>query len=153
MEILAGSKRVPGFEQIYWRAGPDKNSFKILKMFQNSKNVLKFFKCPQNRKVHFLYNFACVSVFWGSLFGNNPMKHFGSIIWGPTSVDVRLFVLESCPVGQIDTAPGGCFDMLVLQWQKACLKYSKTVQNRSLTIIDHQKLVITNFFVILFHEM
>ena len=68
-------------------------------------------------------------------------------------MDVRPFVSESCPVGQINTSPGGCFDILVLQWQNYCLKCSKTVQNRSLTIIDHQKLVIANFFVILFHEM
>ena len=88
--------------------------------------VLKFFKCPQNRKVHFLYHFACVSVFWGSLFGNNPMKHFGGIIWGPTSVDVRPFVSESYSIGQFSTAPGGYFEIVVLQWQNYCLECSKT---------------------------
>ena len=67
-------------------------------------------------------------------------------------MDLRPLAPESYSVDQFSTTSGGCFDFLskVVQFQ---YKKQQIVQNRSLTIIDHQKLVIANFFVILFHEM
>ena len=65
---------------------------------------------------------------------------------------LRPLVPESYSVDQFSATPSGVLIILskVVQFQ---YKNSKIVQNRSLTFIDHQKLVIANFFVILFHEM
>ena len=69
--------------------------------------------------MYFLYHSACVSAFWGSLFGNNPMKDLVGIIWGPTSVDLRPLVPESYSVDQFSATPSGVLIILskVVQFQ------------------------------------
>ena len=60
---------------------------------------------------------------------------------------------KTIQIDQIGTAPSRCFEISILRYLNFDIKYTKIVQNRSATTIDHQKIVIAKYFVTLFQKV
>ena len=80
------------------------------------------------------------------------MKDLRGTILGPTPVLMRPFVSEIDSKFKNWPAPIGCFETPTKRLSNFQIKYSKTVQNTSVTILDHQKSFIAKKKVILFGE-
>ena len=122
--------------------------------YLESLNCFKNFQMSTKTEKCTFHTILLVYLHFGGLFlGNIRWRIWEASFQGPTPLRETICSQKMNHIDRFGTSPGGCFEIPIQRWFNFDIKNTKIVQNRSLTIIDHQKLVIANFFVIHFYEM